>query len=74
MKTVCPSSYHNNDFVATDTLGRIIYGYTLLVLLNQRVLNKLSKEPYINGQKSFMTHRVLKSARVLESYTTCLTC
>ena len=37
MKTMCPPGYCNNGFVVTN-------GYTLLVPMNQRVPNKLSKE------------------------------
>ena len=36
--------YHHNGFVTTDALGHMVYGYTLLVPMNQRVLSKLSKE------------------------------
>ena len=36
-------------------------GYTLLVPVNQRVLNKLSKEHNISDHKWSTTHRVLKS-------------
>ena len=43
--------YHHNGFVATHVLGHIIYGYTLLVPMNQRVLSKLSKEFDISGHK-----------------------
>ena len=35
MKTMCPSGYHHNGFVATDALGHMMYGYTLLVPMNQ---------------------------------------
>ena len=51
MKTMCPSGYHHNGFVATHALGHIMYGYTLLVPMNQRVLNKLSKEHNVSGHK-----------------------
>ena len=44
MKTMCPPGYHHNGFVATHALGHMTYGYTLLVPMNQRVLNKQSKE------------------------------
>ena len=45
MKTMCPSSYHHNGFVAIHVLGHMMYGYALLLVpINQRVLNKLSKE------------------------------
>ena len=27
MKTMCPPSYHHNDFVATHALGHIMYLY-----------------------------------------------
>ena len=38
MKTICPPSYHYNGFVATHALGHMMYDYTLLVPMNQRVL------------------------------------
>ena len=60
---MCPPGYHHHGFVATHALGRMMYGYTLLVPMNQRVLNKLSKEHNISGHKWFTTHRVLKSHR-----------
>ena len=44
IKTMCPPGYHHNGFVATDALGHMMYEYTLLVPMNQRVLSKLSKE------------------------------
>ena len=52
MKTMFPPGYHHNDFVATHTLGHIMYGYKLLVPMNQRVLNKLSKEHNTSGHIS----------------------
>ena len=51
MKIMCPPGYHHNGFVATHALGHMIYGYTLLVPMNQRVLNKQSKERNISGHK-----------------------
>ena len=46
MKTMFPPGLgcHHNGFVATHAFGHMIYGYTLLVRMNQRVLSKLSKE------------------------------
>ena len=44
MKTMCPPGYHHNGFVATHALGHMMYGYKLLVPINQRVLNKQAKE------------------------------
>ena len=41
---MCAPTYRHNGFVATHALGHVICGYTLLVPVNQRVLNKLSKE------------------------------
>ena len=49
MKTMCPSGYHHNGFVATHALGHMIYRYTLLIPMNQKVLNKLSKERNIRS-------------------------
>ena len=43
MKTVCCPGYNYNVIVATHALGHM-YGYTLLVPKNQRVLKKLRKE------------------------------
>ena len=51
MKTMCPPGYHHNGFAATCALGHMMYNYTLLVPVNQRVLNKLNKEHNINGHK-----------------------
>ena len=31
MRTMCPPGYHHNGFVATQALGHMMYGYTLLV-------------------------------------------
>ena len=36
MKTICPPGYNYNGFVATHALGHTMYGYTLLVPMNQR--------------------------------------
>ena len=38
-----PPSYHHNGFMGSHALGHMMYGYTLLVPINQKVLNKLSK-------------------------------
>ena len=40
MKTMCPPGYHHNGLVATHAPGHMMYGSTLLVPMNQRVLNK----------------------------------
>ena len=50
-ETRCPPGYHYNGFVETHALGHMMYSYTLLVPMNQRVLNKLSKERNISGHK-----------------------
>ena len=51
MKTMCPPGYHCKGFKLTHALGHIMHGYTLLVPMNQRVLNKLSKNGNICGHK-----------------------
>ena len=51
MKTMSSPGYHHNVFVATHALGHMMYGYTLLVPMNERVLNKQSKEGNISGHK-----------------------
>ena len=60
---MCTPGYHHNGFVATLALGHMIYGYTLLVPVNQRVLNKQSKECNISGHKCSTIHGVLKFHR-----------
>ena len=32
MKTMCPSGYHHNGFVATHALGHMMYGYIYTVI------------------------------------------
>ena len=49
MKTMCPLGCHHNGCVATHALGHMMYGYTLLVPMNQILLNKLSKENIIKA-------------------------
>ena len=44
MKTMCRPSYHHNGFVATHAFEHTMYGYTLLVPMNQKVLNKLAQQ------------------------------
>ena len=51
MKTMCPPGHHHNGFVATHAFGHMMYGYTLLLPMSERVLNKLSKEHNISGHK-----------------------
>ena len=51
MKTMYTPGYHHNGFVATHALGHMMYSYTLLVPMNQRVLNKQRKERNISGHK-----------------------
>ena len=43
---MCPHGYYQsaNGPVVTHALGHMMYGYTLLVPMNQRVLNKSSKD------------------------------
>ena len=63
MKTMCPPGYHNNDFVAIHAFGHMMYGYILLVPMNQSVLKKLIKERNISGHKWSTTQRVFQSPR-----------
>ena len=46
---MCSPGYNHNGFVATHTLRYMMYGYTFLVPINQRVLKKQSKERNISG-------------------------
>ena len=55
MKTMCPPSYHHNGFVGTHPLGHMIYSYTLLVPMSQRVINKPSKGRNASGHKGSTT-------------------
>ena len=56
MKTMCPPGYHHNGFLATHGLGHMMYSYTLLVPMNQRVLKKTSKEGNKSGNRRSTTH------------------
>ena len=47
MKTIYPPGYHHNGFVETNALGYIMYVYTLLVPMNQRVLSSDHKSSAI---------------------------
>ena len=67
MKTMCPSGYHNNGFMESHSPGRIMYSYTFLIPMNQRVLNRLSLEHNIGGHKSPTTQRVLISHKSMMS-------
>ena len=51
MKTMSPPGYRHNGFVGTHALYHMMYGYTLLVPMKQRVLNTLSKEHNRNGHR-----------------------
>ena len=51
MKTKCIPGHHHTGFVVTHALDHMIYGYTLLVPMNQRMLNKLSKARNVSGHK-----------------------
>ena len=63
MKTMCSPGYQNIFFLGTHALEHMIYCYTLLVTMNQKVLNKISKEHNISGHKRSTRHRVRKSNR-----------
>ena len=39
MKTMRPLGYLNNVFVATDELGHVLYHYTLLATMNQKIFS-----------------------------------
>ena len=54
LKSMCPLGYHHNGFATTHALGHMMYGYTLLVPMNQRVLNKHN----ISGHKWSTIHRI----------------
>ena len=53
MKSMCSSDYYHNGFVATNAIGYMMFGYTLLIPMNQRMISKLSKEHNISGHKRF---------------------
>ena len=44
-----PPSYQHNGFVASYEVWHMIYSYAFLAPMNQRVLNRLSKEQKISG-------------------------
>ena len=62
MKTMSPPGYRHNGFVETHALYHIMYGYTLLVPMKQRVLNTLSKKHNINGHRWSTTFDIYKTS------------
>ena len=50
---MCPPCYYQNanGFMVTHALERMMYGYTWLVPMIQRVLNKSNKEHNKTAQK-----------------------
>ena len=63
MKILCPPGYHHNVFVATHTIGHMIEGYRLLLLMNQRLLYKPVKERNVSSHKWSTTQILLKFHR-----------
>ena len=51
VKAMCPLGYHRNGFLVTHAFEYMVYGYAWLTPMNQRVLNKLSKERNISVHK-----------------------
>ena len=51
MKTRYTPGYHHNGFKETHALGHMMYGYPLLLAMNQRVLSKLNRECNMSGHK-----------------------
>ena len=51
MKGMCPPGYHHNGFVLTHSLVHMMYGSTMLVPMNQRMLSKKNKERNTFGHK-----------------------
>ena len=62
MKTMCPPSYHHNGFVATHALGHMMYGYTLLVPMNQ--IGKIIEKTFFD-----VTFDILSFTRLSLHYT-----
>ena len=56
-------THTHTHIVATYALGHMMYGYTLLVPMNQKMVDKLYKEHNIGGHKWSTTYRVPKSQR-----------
>ena len=52
--------YHHNGFVATHARGYMMYSYTLLVTMNQRVLSNPTKEHIINSPELSARRRALE--------------
>ena len=43
MKIMCPLGYHHNGCVASHALGHMMYGYTLLIQMNQECSTSKAK-------------------------------
>ena len=47
-ETMSPSSYHDNGFVATNALGHMMYGFTLLISITVTNDNRKYTYAYIH--------------------------
>ena len=56
IKTIYPPGYSHNGIVVTHAFGHMMYGYTLLVPMNQRVLIKL----YITSFKKRIAENIVE--------------
>ena len=56
MKTMCPLDYRHSGFLPTHALGHMMYGYTLLVPINQRVLQKQDGR---NGRNIYVVMKIM---------------
>ena len=55
MKIMCAPGHHHNNFQATHALGHMMYGYPLLVPMNQRALIfilQVSVDPWLEALKT----------------------
>ena len=48
---MCPPGYHHNKFVANHAPGQMMYGSTMLVPTNKKVLKNLRKEGNISDHQ-----------------------
>ena len=58
---MCPPGYHHNGFVATNALGHMMYGYTLLAPMNQDRHNNIQSAQIWQKQDEHNIYTIMKT-------------
>ena len=66
MYIMCPIGYYQSAkcLMVTHVIWHVMYGYTLLALMNQRMLSKSSKDHKKSCEKWLMTYECLNTTEI----------